>query len=90
MKFIVGCDLEEFEKYYKTLDDLHNYFKAIGLTDVTFGEIGDIEKLLIKSDQSHLIVWKKTTKSSDTPSGTNQTLTNTEKVHPETKKTNKC
>jgi len=58
MKFIVGCNLEEFEKYYKTLDDLHNYFKTIGLTDVTFGEIGDIEKLLIKSDPSHLIVWK--------------------------------
>ena len=58
MKFIVGCNLEEFEKYYKTLDDLHDYFKTIGLTDATFGEIGDIEKLLIKSDPSHLIVWK--------------------------------
>jgi hypothetical protein len=58
MKFVIGYDYEEFEKYYKTLDDLHDYFRTIGLTDVTFGQIGDIEKLLIKTDPSHLIVWK--------------------------------
>jgi GNAT superfamily N-acetyltransferase len=58
MRFVVGCDFEEFEKYYKTLDDLHNYFRTLGLADVTFGEVGDIEKVIIESDPSHLIVWK--------------------------------
>jgi GNAT superfamily N-acetyltransferase len=58
MKFVIGYDFDEFEKYYKTLNDLHDYFRTIGLTDVTFGQIGDIEKLLIKTDPSHLIVWK--------------------------------
>jgi GNAT superfamily N-acetyltransferase len=58
MRFIVGYDFKEFEKYYKSLADLHNYYKTLGLTDVTFGQIGDIEKLLIKTNPSHLIVWK--------------------------------
>jgi len=58
MKFVVGYDFKEFEKYYKALDDLYDYYKTIGLTDVTHGQIGDIEKLLIKTDPPHLIVWK--------------------------------
>lgn len=58
MRFVVGCDLEEFKKYYKSLEDLHNYFKSIGLEDVSFGELGEIEEHLIKDNPSHLIVWR--------------------------------
>jgi len=58
MKFEVGCDLEEFKRYYKTLDDLHNYFRTLGLADVKFGGLGAVEEEIIKRDQSHLIVWR--------------------------------
>jgi len=58
MKFVVGCDLEEFKRYYRALDALHNYFRALGLTDVRFGELGPIEEGHIKRDPSHLIVWR--------------------------------
>ena len=58
MEFVVGCDLEEFKRYYKTLDDLHDYFKTLGLADVRFGELGVVEEGIIKRDASHLIVWR--------------------------------
>lgn len=58
MKFVVGCALEEFRRYYKTLDDLHAYLETLGLQDVNAGELGDVEEGIIKSDPSHLIVWK--------------------------------
>lgn len=58
MRIDVGCDLEEYKEYYKTLDDLHNYFRTLGLTDVTFGELGSTEEEIIKRDPSHLIVWR--------------------------------
>jgi len=58
MRFIVGCDLEEFKRYYRTLDGLHNYFKALGIADVRFGELGPTEEGIIKRDPSHLIVWR--------------------------------
>ena len=58
MKFVVGCDLEEYKRYYRTLDDLHDYFKTLGLTDVKFGELGATEERIIKRDPSHLIVWR--------------------------------
>ncbi len=59
MRIDVGCGLEEYKRYYKTLDDLQNYFRTLGLTDVTFGELGSVEEEIIKSDPSHLIVWRK-------------------------------
>lgn len=58
MRFVVGCDLEEYKRYYRTLDDLHNYFRTLGLTDVTFRELGSTEEEIIKRDASHLIVWR--------------------------------
>jgi GNAT superfamily N-acetyltransferase len=58
MEFVVGCDWEKFERYYRALDDLHSYFRTLGLEDVTFGEVGDVEKVIIESDPSHLIVWR--------------------------------
>lgn len=62
MRIYVGCDLEEYKRYYRTLDDLHNYFKTRGLTDVTFGELGSTEEEIIKRDPSHLIVWRENNK----------------------------
>ena len=58
MKFVVGYGLEEYKRYYKTLNDLHDYFKTLGLTDVKFGEVGAVEEEIIKTDLSHLIVWR--------------------------------
>jgi GNAT superfamily N-acetyltransferase len=58
MRIVVGCDLAEYKRYYRTLDDLHNYFRTLGLTDVTFGELGSTEEGIIKRDPSHLIVWR--------------------------------
>ncbi len=62
MRFVVGCDLEEFKRYYRTLDSLHNYYRTLGLTDVRFGELGSTEEGHIKSDPSHLIVWRENSK----------------------------
>lgn len=58
MKFIVGYNLEEYKRYYKTLDDLHNYFKTLGLTEIKFGELGAVEEEIIKRDPTHLIIWR--------------------------------
>jgi len=58
MRIVVGCDLEEYKRYYRTLVDLHNYFRTLGLTDVTFGELGSTEEEIIKRDPSRLIVWR--------------------------------
>lgn len=57
MEFIVCYDLEEFEKYYKTLTDLHQYYRARKVEDTTFSEIGSDERTHIESDPDHLIVW---------------------------------
>ncbi|MCK4439779.1 GNAT family N-acetyltransferase [Candidatus Bathyarchaeota archaeon] len=58
MRNVAGCDLEEYKRYYRTLDDLHNYFRTLGLTDATFGELGSTEEEIIKRDPSQLIVWR--------------------------------
>jgi len=57
VRFVVGCDLEEFKRYYKTAG-LHDYYKAVGITDVVYGELGAIEERIIKKGPSHLIVWR--------------------------------
>jgi len=58
LRFVVGCDLEEFKRYYKN-NGIHIYFKTLGLADVKFGELGPVEEEIIKKDPSHLIVWRK-------------------------------
>lgn len=58
MRFFVGCDLQEFRRYYETLDDLHEYFKTLGFADIKSGELGVQEEYWITTDPSHLIVWK--------------------------------
>jgi hypothetical protein len=35
-----------------------HYFKAVGITDAKFGQIGLTEERIIKGDPSHLIVWR--------------------------------
>jgi GNAT superfamily N-acetyltransferase len=57
IRFVVGCDLEEFKRYYRTAG-LHDYFREFGITDVVYGELGPTEERIIKRDPSHLIVWK--------------------------------
>jgi GNAT superfamily N-acetyltransferase len=58
LRFVVGCDLEEFKRYYKTLEDLHNYYKTLGLHDVKAGELGGAEEYWVTKRPSHLIVWR--------------------------------
>ncbi|MDH5780035.1 MAG: hypothetical protein OEZ29_05520 [Candidatus Bathyarchaeota archaeon] len=89
MKFVVGCDSEEFKRYYRTLDDLHSYFKTLGLTDVKFGELGEVEAGIIKRDPSHLIVWKENSSIIVMQSGMKPILKNIERETPEKKKIEK-
>ncbi len=58
MKVEVGCDLEEFKRYFRTLTGLHNYFRTLGLADDTLQELGSTEEEIIGKDPSHLIVWR--------------------------------
>jgi len=58
MRFVVGCDLEEFKRYYRALEGLHDYFKSLGLSDVVEGELGSVEEYWVTKDPSHLIVWR--------------------------------
>lgn len=58
MEFVVGCDLKEFKSYYKTLGDLHDYYKTLGLQGVSVGELGVDEAYWVTKDPSHLIVWR--------------------------------
>jgi len=53
MKFIVGCDLDEFKRYYQTLKELHDYLKTLRLADVKLGQLGAVEEGIIKRDSSH-------------------------------------
>jgi GNAT superfamily N-acetyltransferase len=58
IEYVVGFDIEEYKKYYRTLDDLHKYYRTLELTDVTFGELGSTQEEIIKRDPAHLIVWR--------------------------------
>lgn len=49
MKFVVGCDLEEFKEYYKR----NGYAGEQGT-----GELGVTEEKIVTQDPSHLIVWR--------------------------------
>jgi GNAT superfamily N-acetyltransferase len=49
MKFVVGCDLEEFKEYYK-----RNGFAGEQGT----GELGITEEKIVRQDPAHVIVWR--------------------------------
>ena len=53
MKFVVGCDLEEFKEYYKK----NGYEGELGT-----GELGITEEKIVTQDPSHLIVWRENNK----------------------------
>lgn len=53
MKFIVGCDPEEFKEYYRR----NGYAGELGT-----GELGTTEKKIVTKDPSHLIVWRENDK----------------------------
>jgi GNAT superfamily N-acetyltransferase len=53
LRFVVGCDLEEFKDYYK-----RNGFAGEQGT----GKLGFTEEKIITQDPSHLIVWRKNNK----------------------------
>lgn len=55
--FIVGYDIEQFEEYYRSLDHLHNFYRARGLRDSQMNELGDDERRHIESNPDHLIIW---------------------------------
>jgi GNAT superfamily N-acetyltransferase len=57
VRFVVGCDLEEFKRYYRKAGH-HEYYKAVGITDAIYGELGPTEERIIRRDPSHLIVWR--------------------------------
>ncbi len=56
MQFIVGYDLESFKEYYRTLDDLHQFYRLHG-TGSNCPDLGDDETRHIMRDPDHLIVW---------------------------------
>lgn len=49
MRFVVGCDLEEFKEYYR-----RNGFAGEQGT----GELGITEERIVTQDPTHLIVWR--------------------------------
>ena len=49
MRFVVGCDLDEFKEYYK-----RNGFAGEQGT----GELGITEEKIVTQDPAHLIVWR--------------------------------
>ena len=52
VRFDVNCSLEEFEKYYRNAG-LHYYFRSVGITYVAYGELGQTEERIIKTNPSH-------------------------------------
>ena len=56
--FVVGYEYDKFQRYYRILDTLHNYYKSLELDDVIFGEIGPTLDVIIKQNPSHLIIWR--------------------------------
>lgn len=57
LKFLIGYDFDEFEKYYLSLDDLHTFYRTRGLRESTINELGEDERGHIESDSDHLIAW---------------------------------
>ena len=57
LRFIIGYDLEEFEPYYLSLNDLHTFYRTRGLRETAINEFGEDERGHIESNPDHLIVW---------------------------------
>jgi len=53
LKFVVGCELEEFKEYYR-----RNGFAGEQGT----GELGITEEKIVIQDPAHLIVWRENDK----------------------------
>jgi len=53
MKLVVGCDLEEFKRYYK----INGYAGELGT-----GDLGITEEKIVTKNPSHLIVWRENNK----------------------------
>ena len=58
MRFVVGCDLEEFKRYYKQLAKDKEWQKTFGFTQ----ELGALWEKLLAKNPSQLIVWKENNK----------------------------
>jgi len=54
LRFVVGCDLEEFEKYYKKLTKDEDWRRTFGFSE----ELGDEWERRIVKNPSLLIVWR--------------------------------
>ena len=48
VELIVGCDLEEFRRHYRTLE----------LPAPRESKLGEVEEMIVKQDPAHLIVWR--------------------------------
>ncbi|MFQ6124979.1 MAG: hypothetical protein ACE5R6_10310 [Candidatus Heimdallarchaeota archaeon] len=59
---MVGYDINEFKRYYRTLRDFRDYFKTRGQLNINVEELGAAEEALIRRDPIHLIIWKKNDK----------------------------
>jgi GNAT superfamily N-acetyltransferase len=58
LEFIIGYDLEQFKRYYCSLNDLHRFYKSRKLAESTTSALGGAELSHIKRNPTHLIVWK--------------------------------
>jgi GNAT superfamily N-acetyltransferase len=57
LEFIVGYDLDRFEQYYKTLENLRIFYVSRTGRDPDLQGLGEDERNHIKRDPDHLIVW---------------------------------
>jgi ribosomal protein S18 acetylase RimI-like enzyme len=60
VRFDVGCDLDEFRRYYRT-SGIYEYLKSVGLTDGYDENLDYMMNVVIKHP-SQLIVWRKKNK----------------------------
>jgi hypothetical protein len=58
IRFEVGSGLEEFKRYFITLEDLHKYYRSIRLADTNLVQMGATEEYYVKQDPAHLISWR--------------------------------
>ena len=60
MRFDVGCDLDEFRRYYRN-SGIYEYLRSVGLTDGYDENLDYMMNVVIK-DSSQLIVWREDNK----------------------------
>jgi GNAT superfamily N-acetyltransferase len=56
VQFVVGYDFESFKEYYRSLHDLHEFYKLHG-TGFNCPELGDDEARHIMRNPDYLIMW---------------------------------